>query len=44
VAFATTAIDDIYDIATATYYRKIVPHPKTKVNSFSKIIAKLLKK
>lgn len=43
VAYATAVIDDIKNIATATYYRKIVPHPETKVNSFSKIIAELLK-
>lgn len=44
VAYATTVIDDIQNIATATYYDNSIPHPKTKVNSFSKIIAKLLKK
>ena len=43
-AFAPAVIDDIRLIATATYYGYSIPHPKNKVNSFSKIIAELLKK
>ena len=43
-AFAPAVIDDIQFIATATYYDNRIPHPKIKVKSFSKIIAKLLKK
>ena len=43
-ACAAAVIDGIQFIANATYYEKILPHQKNKVNTFSKIIAKLLKK
>lgn len=43
-AFAPAVTDNIQFIANATYYDNSIPHPKIKVNTFVKIIAKLLKK